>query len=71
MRNKIKDILENNYHPTGLDMQKATNELLNLFGVSNNAVAFCGDLSFKCKFRKGYNCYSIDECSLKTEQNDY
>jgi len=31
MRNKIKSILEENYYPTGLDIQKATDELLFLF----------------------------------------
>ena len=34
MKKKIKDILENNYYNAGLDMQTATDELLNLFSVS-------------------------------------
>ena len=48
-----------------------SNEQLILYGVSNNPVAVCGDLSFNCRFRKGENCFSIDECSLKMEQTDY
>jgi len=43
MRNKIKDILENNYYNTGFDLQTATDELLNLFSVSNNEASGFSD----------------------------
>ena len=37
MRNKIKDILEDNYSNTGFDLQRATEQLLNLFSVRHSA----------------------------------
>ncbi len=36
MKKKIKDILENNYYNTGLDLQTATEELCILFSVSKS-----------------------------------
>ena len=53
-----------------IGIKEADKILLGLFGISNNAVAVCGDLSFKCRFRRGDNCHSIDDCSLKMEQID-
>jgi len=53
-----------------ISIKEADKILLGLFNVSNNAVAVCGELGFKCRFRKGEYCYSIDECSLKMEQTD-